>query len=98
MRALACFTVSLSVSTAKRHQRQVLISNKCHPALLVDLGGDRIITIGRPAVAIMATHRIRFRPGLSMPESLKDYGSEEQCEQALESLRRNPGSWVLNGM
>ena len=31
---------------------------------------------------IMATNRIQFQPGLSMPEFLKDFGSEAQCEQA----------------
>ncbi len=36
---------------------------------------------------IMATNRIQFQPGLSMPEFLKDFGSEAQCEQALEAVR-----------
>lgn len=35
----------------------------------------------------MAMNRIQFQPGLSMPEFLKDYGTETQCEQALEALR-----------
>ena len=35
----------------------------------------------------MAMNRIQFQPGLSMPEFLKDYGSEAQCEQALEAIR-----------
>ena len=35
----------------------------------------------------MAMHRIQFQPGLSMPEFLKDYGTEAQCEQALEAVR-----------
>ena len=35
----------------------------------------------------MAMNRIQFQPGLSMPEFLKDYGTEIQCEQALEALR-----------
>lgn len=35
----------------------------------------------------MAMNRIQFQPGLSMPEFLKDYGSEAQCEQALEATR-----------
>lgn len=35
----------------------------------------------------MAMNRIQFQSGLSMPEFLKDYGTEEQCEQALEVLR-----------
>jgi hypothetical protein len=38
-------------------------------------------------VAIMAMNRIQFQPGLSMPEFLKGYGSEAQCEQALEAVR-----------
>jgi transposase-like protein len=35
----------------------------------------------------MAMNRIQFQPGLSMPEFLKDYGTEAQCEQALEAAR-----------
>lgn len=35
----------------------------------------------------MAMNRIQFQPGLSMPEFLKDYGTEGQCEQALEAVR-----------
>lgn len=35
----------------------------------------------------MAMNRIQFQPGLSMPEFLKDYGAEAQCEQALEAVR-----------
>lgn len=35
----------------------------------------------------MAMNRIQFQPGLSMPEFLKDYGTEAQCEQALEEIR-----------
>ena len=35
----------------------------------------------------MAMNRIQFQPGLSMPEFLKDYGTEAQCEQALEAVR-----------
>ena len=35
----------------------------------------------------MAMNRIQFQQGLSMPEFLKDYGSEAQCEQALEAIR-----------
>jgi hypothetical protein len=30
-------------------------------------------------MAIMAMSRIQFQPGLSMPEFLKDYGTEAQC-------------------
>ena len=35
----------------------------------------------------MAMNRIQFQPGLSMPGFLKDYGTEAQCEQALEAAR-----------
>ena len=35
----------------------------------------------------MAMNRIQFQPGLSMPDFLKDYGTEAQCEQALEAIR-----------
>ena len=35
----------------------------------------------------MAMNRIQFQHGLSMPEFLKDYGTEVQCEQALEAAR-----------
>ncbi len=35
----------------------------------------------------MAMNRIQFQPGLSMPEFLKDFGNEVQCEQAVEATR-----------
>jgi hypothetical protein len=35
----------------------------------------------------MAMNRVQFQAGLSMPDFLKDYGSEAQCEQALEAIR-----------
>lgn len=35
----------------------------------------------------MAMNRIQFQPGLSMPEFLKGYGTEAQCEHALETMR-----------
>jgi hypothetical protein len=38
-------------------------------------------------MATMAMNRIQFQPGLSMPEFLKGYGTEAQCEQALEAVR-----------
>lgn len=38
-------------------------------------------------MAITAMNRIQFQPGLSMPEFLKDYGTEAQCEQVLEAVR-----------
>lgn len=39
----------------------------------------------------MAMNRIQFQPGLSMPEFLKGYGTEAQCEQALEAVRWSNG-------
>lgn len=35
----------------------------------------------------MAQNPIQFQNGLSLPDFLKDYGSEDQCEQALEQWR-----------
>ena len=35
----------------------------------------------------MAMNRIQFQHGLSMPDFLKDDGTEVQCEQALEAVR-----------
>jgi len=35
----------------------------------------------------MAMNRIQFQPGLSLPAFLKDYGTEMQCEHALEMAR-----------
>jgi hypothetical protein len=35
----------------------------------------------------MAMNRIQFQPGLSLPEFLQDYGTEAQCELALEAVR-----------
>ncbi len=35
----------------------------------------------------MAMNRIQFQPGLSMPEFLRQFGTEAQCEQALEQAR-----------
>ena len=35
----------------------------------------------------MAMNRIQFQHGLSMPEYLKDYGTEPQCERVLEAVR-----------
>jgi len=50
-----------------------------------------VISIGQRAVAIMAMNKIQFQPGLSMPEFLKNYGTEAQCEQALEAVRWREG-------
>jgi len=35
----------------------------------------------------MAMNRVQFQPGLSMPEFFQDYGTEAQCEQALQAVR-----------
>jgi len=56
-------------------------------AHLVSLSPCRVITLNPHEVTIMAMNRIQFQPGLSMPEFLKHYGAEAQCEQALEAVR-----------
>ena len=35
----------------------------------------------------MAQNRIQFQPGMSMPEFIAQYGTEEQCATALERVR-----------
>jgi hypothetical protein len=35
----------------------------------------------------MAMNRIQFQPGLSMPEFFQRFGTEAQCEAALEAAR-----------
>ena len=35
----------------------------------------------------MAQNPIQFQKGLSLPDFLKEYGTEAQCEQALERWR-----------
>lgn len=35
----------------------------------------------------MAMNRVQFQPGLSMPEFLRQFGTEAQCEAALERVR-----------
>lgn len=35
----------------------------------------------------MAMNRVQFQPGLSLPAFLAEYGSEDQCESALEAAR-----------
>jgi transposase-like protein len=35
----------------------------------------------------MAMNRVQFQPGLSLPAFLRQFGTEEQCEAALERLR-----------
>ena len=54
---------------------------------MVSLVGYRVIAIEQSEMAIMAMNRIQFQPGLSMPEFLKGYGTEAQCEQVLEAVR-----------
>ena len=56
-------------------------------AHLVSLTDRKVVAIEQREVAIMAMNRIQFQPGLSMPDFLKDYGTEAQCEQALEAAR-----------
>jgi hypothetical protein len=56
-------------------------------AHVVSLPTRKVTVINQHEVAIMAMNRIQFQPGLSMPEFLNDYGTEAQCEQALEAVR-----------
>lgn len=56
-------------------------------AHLVSLSTCKVITLNQHGVTIMVMNRIQFQPGLSMPEFLKDYGTELQCEQALATVR-----------
>lgn len=35
----------------------------------------------------MAMNRVQFQPGLSMPEFMDQYGTEEQCEDAVFASR-----------
>ena len=39
----------------------------------------------------MAMNRIQFQTGLSLPSFLEQYGTEAQCEAALESVRWHQG-------
>src|SRR3546814_12130367 len=50
-------------------------------------GVRRVVVARQREAAIMAMNRIQFQPGLSMPEFVKNYGTEMQCEQALEAAR-----------
>ena len=54
---------------------------------MVSLPTRTVVVIKQREVMIMAMNRIQFQPGLSMPEFLKDHGTEVQCEQALEAVR-----------
>jgi len=51
------------------------------------LAGRKVTSTGQLEGNEMAMNRIQFQHGLSMPEFLKDYGTEVQCEQALEAAR-----------
>jgi hypothetical protein len=53
----------------------------------VSLLGCSVIVIQQSEETIMAMKRIQFQSGLSLPDFLKDFGSEAQCEQALEAAR-----------
>ena len=53
----------------------------------MSLAGYKVIAIEAKEMVIMAMKRIQFQPGLSMPEFLKGYGTEAQCELALEAVR-----------
>ena len=39
----------------------------------------------------MAQNRIEFQPGMSMPEFIAQYGTEEQCAAAFQQTRRPDG-------
>jgi hypothetical protein len=54
---------------------------------LVSLSDRRVTSTGQLEGNAMAMNRVQFQAGLSMPNFLKDYGSEAQCEQALEAIR-----------
>jgi hypothetical protein len=56
-------------------------------AQLMSMTQRRLIVTEQPEVTTMAMNRIQFQPGLSMPEFLKDYGTETQCEEAVEQTR-----------
>jgi hypothetical protein len=45
----------------------------------------------------MAMNRVQFQPGLSMPEFLRQFGTEEQCETAFERLRWPQGFRCQHG-
>ena len=56
-------------------------------AHLVSLADRKVTPTGQLKGYEMAMNRIQFQPGLSMPDFLKDYGTEAQCEMALEVVR-----------
>jgi hypothetical protein len=53
----------------------------------VSLADRNVVAIQPREGAIMAMNRVQFQQGLSMPEFLQDYGTEAQCERALEGAR-----------
>jgi hypothetical protein len=56
-------------------------------AHLVSLADSKVTSTAQREGHAMAMNRIQFQQGLSMPEFLKDYGTEAQCEQSLEAVR-----------
>ena len=55
-------------------------------------GSDYPVPVFKPEAGAMAMNRVQFQPGLSMPESSGQSGSEAQCEQALATTRCHNGS------
>lgn len=39
----------------------------------------------------MPMNRVQFQPGLSMPEFIERYGTEDMCRAALDAARRPAG-------
>ena len=39
----------------------------------------------------MSMNRVQFQPGLSLPEFYRQFGTEEQCAEALEQARWQEG-------
>mgnify|MGYP003411685047 CR=1 FL=1 len=46
----------------------------------------------------MAMNRIQFQPGLSLPAFLAQFGTDEQCGEALEAYAVRSASSVLNAL
>ena len=44
----------------------------------------------------MSANRIQFQPGMSLPQFMELYGTEEKCEAALEQARWPGGLYVLD--
>jgi hypothetical protein len=47
---------------------------------LVSLSDRKATSTGQLEGNAMVLNRVQFQAGLSMPDFLKDYGSESQCE------------------